>query len=130
MRWLRRSGWFVSILMTLILLSIHFPVHSAFAVMIKTETVLTSQDEHDFRESVRAFLDRQEVRSFLSAGGIDPAEAQKRVDSLSDTEVRHIADKIEQLPAGSGAGATLVYVAIIVLLVLLITELLGYTDIV
>ena len=130
MRRIRRTGWFVSILMTIILLVINVPVHSVFAAMVGTEVVLVNQDTQYVRENVRAFLDRQEIQSLLSAGGIDPGEAKNRVDSLSDAEVRQIADKIEQLPAGRSFSGTLVYLLIIAFLVLLITELLGYTDIV
>jgi hypothetical protein len=130
MRRLKRTGRFVGILMTLILLLINFPVHSVFAVMVETEALRINQNTQNVRENVRAFLDRKEVQSLLSAGGIDPAEAKNRVDSLSNTEVLQIADKIDQLPAGGSVGGTLVYLAIIALLVLLITELLGYTDIV
>jgi hypothetical protein len=131
MRRIRRSGWFVSILMTFILLAINLPAQSVFAVMVGTEAVLANnQDMKNVRESVRAFLDRNEIQSLLSAGGIDPGEAKKRVDSLSDTEVRQIADKIEQLPAGRSFSGTLLYLAIIAVLVLLITEMLGYTDII
>jgi hypothetical protein len=109
----------------------NLPVQSVFAVMVGTETVLVNnQDRQNVRESVRVFLDRKDIQSLLSAGGIDPGEAKKRVDSLSDAEVRQIADKIEQLPAGRSFSGTLVYLAIIALLVLLITEMLGYTDIV
>ena len=131
MRRIRRSGWFVSILMTFILLVINLPAKSVFAVMVGTEALLAyNQDMKNVRERVKAFLDRKEVQSLLSAGGIDPWEAKKRVDSLSDAEVRQIADKIEQLPAGRSFSGTLVYLAIVALLVLLITEMLGYTDIV
>ena len=130
MRRLKRTGRFVGILMTLILLLINFPVHSVFAVMVETEALRINQNTQNVRENVRAYLDRKEIRSLLSAGGIDPAEAKNRVDSLSNTEVLQIADKIDQLPAGGSFGGTLVYLAIIALLVLLITELLGYTDIV
>jgi len=131
MRRIKRRGWFVSILMTSILIVMNLPVQSVFAVMVGTETVLVNnQDRQNVRESVRVFLDRKDIQSLLSAGGIDPGEAKKRVDSLSDAEVRQIADKIEQLPAGRSFSGTLVYLAIIALLVLLITEMLGYTDIV
>jgi hypothetical protein len=130
MRRIRRTAWSVSILMTFILLAINLPVQSVFAVMVGTEVIQANQDKQNVRENVCAFLDRKEIRSLLSAGGIDPGEAKKRVDSLSDAEVRQIADKIEQLPAGRSISATLVYLAVIALLVLLITEMLGYTDII
>jgi hypothetical protein len=56
-------------------------------------------------------------------------EAKARVDSLSDSEVIEVADKIEQLPAGGGAFGAVIVASVIVFLVLLITDILGYTDV-
>ena len=55
-------------------------------------------------------------------------EAKARVDSLSDAEVMHIADKIDQLPAGGDFWGTLLFVSIIVFITLLVLEIMGYTD--
>ena len=130
MRRIKRNGRYVSILMTLILLLINAPVHSVYGVMVETETIWNNQDTQSDRENVRTFLDRKEVKSLLSAWDIDSVEAKNRVDSLSNTEVLKLADHIDQLPAGGDLGATLAYLAIIALLVLVITEMLGYTDII
>ena len=130
MRRIKRSGRFVSVLMTLFLLLLNMPVQSVFAAMVETEAPWINQDPQNVRENVRAFLDRKEVQSLLAAGGIEPAEAKDRIDSLSNAEVLQIADQIDRLPAGGSFGATLAYLAVIALLVLLITELLGYTDII
>jgi hypothetical protein len=56
-------------------------------------------------------------------------EAKTRVDSLSDIEAITVANQIEQLPAGSGAIGAVIVASVIVFLVLLITDILGYTDI-
>ena len=130
MRRIKRAGRSVCILMTFILVQINVPVHSVSAVMVGTEAVLAKQDLQNIRVNVRVFLERQDIQSLLSAYGIDPNEAKVRVDSLSDAEVMQITDKIDQLPAGSSFAGTVVYLVIIILLVLLITELLGYTDII
>jgi len=62
------------------------------------------------------------------ARGIDPIEAQARADSLTDQEAIQFADTMEQLPAGGLIGY-LVGLAVLVFLVLLITDILGFTDI-
>ena len=64
----------------------------------------------------------------MIAQGIDPLEAQARVDSLSDAEAVRFAGMIEQLPAG-GNVAWIVGLAVFVFLVLLVTDILGFTDI-
>ncbi len=98
MRRIKRVEKSVSILMTLLLLLITAPVPSVLAAMVGTEAILVNQDTLNARDQLRSFLDREDVQSQLTARGIDPAEAQARVDSLSDTEVMQIADKIDQLP--------------------------------
>ena len=128
MRRLKRVEKSVSLLMTLLLLLITAPVHSVLAAMVGTEAILVNQDTQNARDRLRSFLDREAVQSQLAARGIDPAEAQARVDSLSDTEVMQIADKIDQLPAGGSFWGTVLYLAIIAVIVLLVLELLGYTD--
>ena len=91
-------------------------------------TILTNQDPLIACDQLRSFLYRKDVQSQLTARGIDPAEAQARIDSLSDAEVMQIADKIDQLPAGGSFWATVLYLAIIAFIVLVVLELLGYTD--
>jgi hypothetical protein len=53
---------------------------------------------------------------------------QARVDSLTDAEVHALASRLDEYPAGEGFG-TLLTVAFLVFLTLLITDILGYTDI-
>jgi hypothetical protein len=60
--------------------------------------------------------------------GIDPQEAQARIDSLSDAEVNDIVDKLDQLPAGGVLG-TILIISFLVFLILLLTDIAGYTDI-
>ena len=115
MRRLKRIEKSVSLLMTLLLLLITAPVHSVLAAMVGTEAILVNQDTQNARDRLRSFLDREAVQSQLTARGIDPAEAQARVDSLSDSEVMQISDKIDQLPAGGSFWGTVLYVAIMAL---------------
>ena len=118
----------VSMLMTLILLLIFAPVPSVLAAMVGTEAVLVNQDTQNARDQLRSFFNREDVQSQLTARGIDPAEAKARIDSLSDAEVMQIADKIDQLPAGGSFWGTVLYLSIIAFIVLVVLELLGYTD--
>jgi hypothetical protein len=128
MRWIKRVEKMVSMLMTLILLLIFAPVPSVLAAMVGTEAVLVNQDTQNARDQLRSFFNREDVQSQLTARGIDPAEAKARIDSLSDAEVMQIADKIDQLPAGGSFWGTVLYLSIIAFIVLVVLELLGYTD--
>jgi len=128
MRRIRRNEKGVSILMVLLMVMISAPVSSVFAAMVGTEAIMPVADTSAARDQVRSLLDRPDVQSQLTARGIDPAEAKARVDSLSDAEVMHLADKIDQLPAGGDFWGTLLFVSIIVFITLLVLEILGYTD--
>lgn len=94
----------------------------ASAGIIATDQVATSAE----RDRVKALLDRAEVRERLQALGVDPAAARTRVDALSDQEIATLAGEMDRLPAGGGDVLT---VALIVFLVLLLTDILGYTKI-
>lgn len=59
----------------------------------------------------------------LVAGGVDQTDATRRVAAMTDTQVRDIHQRIEEHPAGGDA-------LVVILLILVITELMGYTDII
>ena len=56
-------------------------------------------------------------------------EAQARINSLTDMEAIQLANRIDQVPAGGSAFGAIVGAAVIVFIVLVITDILGYTDI-
>jgi len=128
MGWIKKIEKIVGVLMTLILVMMAVPVPAVTAAMVGTKAVLSDHDNGNARDRLRSFLDRQDVQRLLTARGIDPVEAEARIDSLSDAEARRLAGSIDQLPAGGDAGGTALYLAIIAFLVLVILELLGYTD--
>jgi hypothetical protein len=104
------------------------PLGAARAAVVTTDQVLSESGATD-RERVLAFLDRADVRDQIVALGVDPAEAAARVAALSDAQVREIAGKIDQLPAGQSAIGVVVGAILVIFLVLLVTDLLGLTDV-
>jgi hypothetical protein len=100
----------------------------AQAAMVSTDEVLKQNKQNLDRERLTILLDRSEVRKQLEAWGVKSEEAKAWIDSLTDQEIAEIVNRIDQMPAGSGLG-TLVGAAVLVFLVLLITDILGYTDI-
>jgi len=124
-RFTRYVCYFVAV--TMLLMSL--PVQTVRAAMIKTETVLTLSTVNNVRESLNQFLKREDVQAIITAQGISPAEAKARVDSLSDDEIMQIADKMDELPAGGDALGVVVTASVVIFIILLITDILGYTDI-
>jgi hypothetical protein len=105
------------------------PLQTVCAAMVGTETVLTTTQTQNARENLIRFLEREDLEAAMTAQGIRPIEAKARVGSLSDAQVMRIADKMNQLPAGGDGLGLLVGAALIVFLVLLFTDIAGYTDV-
>lgn len=76
------------------------------------------------RTKVQAFLQRDDVRTQLVNLGVDPQLAQARVAALSEAELARASSVIDQ-PAGGDA----ITVVAVLFLVLVITDILGYTDV-
>jgi hypothetical protein len=110
------------VLMALTALSLQTP---ARAGMVGTAAVIDGQQASLARGRLLAALDRDDVRKQLEALGVDPQAAQQRVAALSDEEIRSLDGRIQNLPAGGDVLA----VALIVFLVLLLTDILGYTNV-
>ena len=125
----RRFARYVCYFVTMTMLLMSLPVQTLQASMIKTETVLTLSTVNDVRENLNQFLKREDVKAIMTAQGISPVEAKARVDSLSDDEIMQIADKMDQLPAGGSALGVIVGAAVFIFVVLLITDILGFTDV-
>jgi hypothetical protein len=119
----------VSILLAIFMILISGPFQSVFAAMIGTETVLDTSQGLEARADLNRFIEREDVQAALIAQGIEPEEVRARLDSLTDAEAVAIADKLDQLPAGGGAIEAILVISLIVFLVLLFTDIMGYTDI-
>jgi len=106
------------------------PHQAALAALVGTETVLDAGRVQNARERVRNLMAREDIQAALVIQGIDPQEARARAEALADAEALRLADAIDSLPAGGTSALAIVIGAIlIVFLVLLITDILGYTSV-
>jgi len=80
------------------------------------------------RERVTTFLEREDVQQRLAAYGVSPTDAKARVAALSDDEAAQLAGKIDSLPA-AGDGGAIIGAAVLIFIILLITDILGFTHI-
>lgn len=119
----------VSFFLVFSFLLLDFSVQAAKAQMIDTNTVIAAQDKEASRERVAAFLGREDVQQILVRHGVDAVEAQKRVASLSDAELAKISQAMEQLPAGGDGIGVIIGAAVLIFLVLLITDIAGLTHV-
>lgn len=119
----------VGFFLVLSFLLLNFNLNPVQAQMVGTDAVISGQQEAADRAQVATFMAREDVQQIMTQYGVDPAEAQKRVASLSSEELGKIANSMDQLPAGGGGLGVIVGAAVIVFIVLLVTDILGFTHV-
>jgi hypothetical protein len=97
----------------------------AQAGMLSTGDVLGSAA----REHLNGLLERAEVQAKLADYGVKASDVKARVAALSDEEAAQLARDIDSAPAGGDAAGALIGAAVLVFIVLLITDILGYTHV-
>jgi len=103
---------------------------SASATLVGAEQVAqastaTSINAAEARARIDATLSRPEVQAELVRQGVDPALAKERVAALSNADAARLAAQIDTAPA----GGDILGVILVVFLVLLLTDILGFTKI-
>jgi hypothetical protein len=129
MKALRRTAKPVSVFVVIAMMMLFTPNPSCLAAMIGTESVLDAARANQARQQINRILEREDVQKALRAQAVSAQEAKARVDALSDAEVVDLAAKLDQAPAGGDALGAILFAALFVFLVLLITDIAGYTDI-
>ncbi|MDD2701642.1 MAG: PA2779 family protein [Sideroxydans sp.] len=117
MRWTSR-------VMIVLMTSMAMPL-TASASMVETDVIVDHALAEQGRAKIMAVLDRDDVRAQLEMRGVTTAQAQARVDALTDDEAMQISGRLDQLPAGGDVLGT----AVFIFLVLLVTDILGYTKV-
>lgn len=118
MRW-------TSCMVILSMLTMGLPLQSAFAGIVETDQAVSHELAGQDRARINAFFDREDVLAQLQKQGVTAGEAKTRVNALTDDEAHKIAGKLDQLPAGGDILGLLFTVFII----LLVTDILGYTKV-
>ncbi len=117
-----RSGCAFVLCVSLVTAAIPQP---AQASMIGTLDALALEQHADNLASARAALARSNVRERLLVLGVDPADVDARLAALTAEELTLLSGRLEELPAGAGVLEVLG----IVLIVLLVLEFTGAIDI-
>lgn len=104
------------------------PVGVAQAGLVGTEAVISGESA-DQRAKVRTFIARDEVRAALVQQGVDPGEAAERIAAMSGAEIALLAAHIEDEPAGQGLLGIVVLAGLVALIVILVADLSGESDI-
>ena len=86
------------------------PYQPLWAAMIGTESIINVDRSQGPRDYLNNILAREEIQAVLISQGIDPQEAQVRIDNLSDNEISKFVEEMDQLSAGGGFFETFIIV--------------------
>ncbi|GEK51174.1 PA2779 family protein [Vreelandella venusta] len=98
---------------------------AAATELVSTQSVLAGDRAGADRERINEILSRADVQEELLKQGVHLDDVEARVAALSDAEAQQMAEQLEQLPAGAGVVGALFAVFVI----LLVTDILGLTDV-
>ena len=129
MFFLRRYSRYIALPMIAAMMAITMPLGIAHAALVGTDQIVASPRADIDRARVAAFVAREDVRGEMRKMGVDPDEATRRVAVMSDVEIQRIAAKIDNAPAGQSAVGAIIGAVVLIFVVLLVTDLLGLTDI-
>ncbi|KPQ23815.1 MAG: Syndecan domain [Halomonas sp. HL-48] len=101
------------------------PAASPSSDLVSTQSALANDSGQADRERIHQLLNRADIQEALVEQGVDLDEVDARVAALSDSEAKQMATQLEELPAGAGVIGALFAVFVI----LLVTDILGLTDV-
>ncbi|MBC7538131.1 MAG: PA2779 family protein [Bacteriovorax sp.] len=98
--------------------------------MMPTMAVVDEANSVIARLEVETFMKSEKVQHELIKQGINPREALDRLASLSASEIKSLSEQIKKSQAGADFGVGgLIGLVVFVFLVLLITDILGFTKV-
>jgi len=95
------------------------------AAMVSSESLLNQAQHNVSISQMTSLLDREEIQAQLTAMGVDPVAAKARVSQMNAAELAELNHRLDELPAGSDVLGVLLTIFI----VLVITDMLGATDV-
>lgn len=97
----------------------------AQAAMMGTDTLIQHRETQLNRQMLLETMEREDVRQQLIRMGVNPADAKKRIEALTASEISLMQQQMDAMPAGGSALGIL----LTILVILIITDILGLTDV-
>jgi hypothetical protein len=101
------------------------PMVPVQAAMVGNDQLLAATPANVDRNLLRETLQRDSVKQQLATLGITQEQALQRVDRMTDQEVAQLNQKLADLPA----GGDVLGVIVLFLVIFIITDIIGATDI-
>ncbi len=97
--------------------------------MFTTLEVVEGISLNQERQKIVTFMESEMVQKKMISMGIEPREAIQRVAGLSAKEITLLSQEIDKAPAGGDGVGAIVGAALLVFIILLITDILGFTKV-
>ena len=95
------------------------------AAMIGTHEVIAQEQLQVDRDQLKTMLDDEAVQEKLASMGVSPEQVEQRINSLTGEELAHFNAQLDEAPAGAGV----VGVIVLFLVIFIITDMLCATNI-
>ena len=96
----------------------------ASAAVFSSEQVISNQQFNFNKQQVLSYVDSAEVQNKLIGLGVSPADAKQRIANMTAEELSALNSQMNEMPAGGIVG-----VVVTVLVVVVVTDLMGLTDV-
>lgn len=100
-------------------------VPQAQAAMIGTPEILSEHQQQVDRQQLLGMLDDQDVQKKLESMGVERQQVEKRINSLTPAELAQFNQHLDNAPAGAGV----VGIIVLFLVIFIITDMLCATNI-
>lgn len=112
-----------------VLAALHFMLFAqipfAQAAMIGTPEIVAEQQQRVDQQQLMAMLDDEDVQEKLESMGVERAQVEQRINSLTPAELAQFNQQLDQAPAGAGV----VGIIVLFLVIFIITDMLCATNI-
>lgn len=112
-----------------LLAAMHFMLFAqlplAQAAMISTPDIISEHQQQVDRQQLLTMLDNTDVQKKLVSMGVDRDQVEKRINSLTPAELAQFNQQLDQAPAGAGV----VGIIVLFLVIFIVTDLLCATNI-
>lgn len=100
---------------------------TAQAAVVSTQELIQVEKQTYDRQHIQNVLQREQATKSMQALGVDPKQVQARVAQMTDEELQRFNAQVEKMQAGADGG--IIGLIIFVLLLLILLDLLGATDV-
>ncbi|AZZ45860.1 PA2779 family protein [Stutzerimonas zhaodongensis] len=112
-----------------LLAAMHFMLFAqiplAQAAMIGSAEIIAEQQQQVDRQQLLTMLENQDVQKKLVSMGVEQDQVEQRINSLTPAELAQFNQQLDQAPAGAGV----VGIIVLFLVIFIVTDLLCATNI-